>query len=161
MCKHFHTAVENASAKFYMEQKRRTYVTPTSYLELIQTFTNLYHLKVESITMQRDRYEAGLDKLDFAASQVGLMQEELHRLQPKLIVASAKTEKLMIKIEQDTVIVEKKKEVLLLWVNWEFYMKREVFSKYFITYLFEYKDYMFREVAPSIFTSICLNFKND
>lgn len=39
------------------------------------------------------------------------MQEELHDLQPKLIVASAKTEKLMIKIEQDTVIVEKKKEV--------------------------------------------------
>lgn len=59
-----------------------------------------------------DRYEAGLDKLDFAAGQVGLMQEELHRLQPKLIVASAKTEKLMIKIEQDTVIVEKQKEVI-------------------------------------------------
>lgn len=39
------------------------------------------------------------------------MQEELHSLQPKLIVASAKTEKLMIKIEQDTVVVEAKKEV--------------------------------------------------
>lgn len=39
------------------------------------------------------------------------MQEELHNLQPKLILASSRTEKLMIKIEQDTVIVEKKKEV--------------------------------------------------
>lgn len=39
------------------------------------------------------------------------MQQELHDLQPKLIVASETTEKLMIKIEQDTVVVEKKKEV--------------------------------------------------
>lgn len=40
------------------------------------------------------------------------MQNELHDLQPKLIVASGVTEKLMIKIEQDTVIVEKKKEIV-------------------------------------------------
>lgn len=39
------------------------------------------------------------------------MQVELQALQPKLVVASAKTEKLMIKIEQDTVVVEKQKEV--------------------------------------------------
>lgn len=57
------------------------------------------------------RYETGLDKLDFAAGQVGLMQDELTALQPKLRVASSITEKLMVKIEQDTVIVEKKKEV--------------------------------------------------
>lgn len=51
--------------------------------------------------------------MDFAASQIFLMQEELHSLQPQLIQASAITEKLMIKIEQDTVIVEAKKEVIL------------------------------------------------
>lgn len=52
-----------------------------------------------------------MEKLDFAASQVGLMQDELTALQPQLRVASSITEKLMVKIEQDTVIVEKKKEV--------------------------------------------------
>jgi hypothetical protein len=41
------------------------------------------------------------------------MQDELHVLQPQLIDTSEKTEKLMIKIEQDTVVVEAKKEVLL------------------------------------------------
>ncbi|XP_071052042.1 dynein axonemal heavy chain 3 isoform X2 [Onthophagus taurus] len=112
MCQHFHTAVETASANFFREQKRKTYVTPTSYLELIQTFKSLYYLKVEQITLQQQRYETGLDKLDFAASQVGTMQEELHALQPKLVVASAKTEKLMVKIEQDTIVVEKKKEIV-------------------------------------------------
>ena len=39
------------------------------------------------------------------------MQQELTDLQPELIKTSADTEKLMIKIEQDTVEVEAKKEV--------------------------------------------------
>jgi hypothetical protein len=41
------------------------------------------------------------------------MQDELQVLQPQLIDTSEETEKLMIKIEQDTVIVEAKKEVCL------------------------------------------------
>ena len=39
------------------------------------------------------------------------MQQELSDLQPELIKTSAETEKLMVKIEQDTVEVEAKKEV--------------------------------------------------
>jgi len=46
--------------------------------------------------------------------QVGLMQNELRVLQPQLIETSEITEKLMVKIEQDTVVVEAKKEVSLL-----------------------------------------------
>ncbi|KAK6624385.1 hypothetical protein RUM44_011244 [Polyplax serrata] len=112
MCKIFHTTVEDMSDKFFKALRRKNYVTPTSYLELIKTFQNLYGKKVDQITLQRNRYEVGLDKLDFAASQVSVMQEELHALQPQLIVTSEKTEKLMIKIEQDTVVVEAKKEIV-------------------------------------------------
>lgn len=43
--------------------------------------------------------------------QVAVMQEELTALQPELIKTSAETDKLMVKIEQDTVEVEAKKEV--------------------------------------------------
>lgn len=39
------------------------------------------------------------------------MQGELHVLQPQLVKTSEATERLMVKIEQDTVIVEAKKEV--------------------------------------------------
>jgi len=45
-------------------------------------------------------------------SQVSVMQQELQNLQPELIKTSANTEQLMIKIEQDTVEVEAKREVL-------------------------------------------------
>lgn len=59
----------------------------------------------------KQRYVTGLEKLDFASSQVSVMQQELSDLQPELIKTSAETEKLMVKIEQDTVEVEAKKEV--------------------------------------------------
>jgi dynein heavy chain len=56
--------------RYYVELKRHNYVTPTSYLELISSFKKLYDMKVEKITVQRNRYEVGLEKLDFAAGQV-------------------------------------------------------------------------------------------
>ncbi|XP_068084555.1 dynein axonemal heavy chain 3 [Anabrus simplex] len=109
LCKHFHTTVQDM---YYDELKRKNYVTPTSYLELITTFKNLFAKKIDQITLQRDRYVVGLEKLDNAAGQVSVMQEELHQLQPQLIVTSEKTEKLMVKIEQDTIVVEAKKEIV-------------------------------------------------
>ena len=86
-------------------------MTPTSYLELILTFKKLLGQKRDEILTLKNRYLTGLEKLDFAASQVSVMQLELQDLQPELIKTSAETEKLMVKIEQDTVEVEAKKEV--------------------------------------------------
>lgn len=40
------------------------------------------------------------------------MQDELNALQPKLVETSAVTEKLMVKIEQDTIQVESQKEIV-------------------------------------------------
>ncbi|XP_033740540.1 dynein heavy chain 3, axonemal-like isoform X1 [Pecten maximus] len=112
MCKHFHESVHQLSTSFFEQLRRHNYVTPTSYLELIMTFKTLLGLKRDEISTLRNRYLVGLEKLDFAASQVAVMQQELRELQPELIKTSAETEKLMIKIEQDTVEVEAKKEVV-------------------------------------------------
>ncbi|XP_053607537.1 dynein axonemal heavy chain 3 [Plodia interpunctella] len=112
MCQLFHTSVVTLSDRFYAEQKRKVYVTPTSYLELIKAFQSLYAMKVDQITRARIRYETGLEQLDFAAGQVAVMQQNLRDLQPLLVETSDKTEKLMIKIEQDTVVVEKQKEIV-------------------------------------------------
>ncbi|XP_059059125.1 dynein axonemal heavy chain 3 [Achroia grisella] len=112
MCQLFHMTVVQLSDRFYSDQKRKVYVTPTSYLELIKAFQILYTLKVEQITKARIRYETGLEQLDFAAGQVAVMQQNLIDLQPQLVETSDKTEKLMIKIEQDTVVVEKQKEIV-------------------------------------------------
>ena len=70
MCQHFHQSVRLLSEKFYATLRRRNYVTPTSYLELILTFKSLLSKKREELTTMRQRYLTGLEKLQFAASQV-------------------------------------------------------------------------------------------
>lgn len=55
ICQHFHMTVQTTAEAFFKEQKRRIYVTPTSYIELLQTFKALYYMKVDQITLHRDR----------------------------------------------------------------------------------------------------------
>lgn len=45
MCMEFHTSTQALSEEFYSRLKRHNYVTPTSYLELIQTFKTLLNKK--------------------------------------------------------------------------------------------------------------------
>lgn len=116
--------------RYYAILRRHNYVTPTSYLELILTFKNLLSKKRNEIMLLKQRYVTGLEKLAFAASQVGTkflyaaystalcllyqvseMQQQLQDLQPELIQTSEETKKLMVKIEKDTVEAEAKKEV--------------------------------------------------
>ena len=112
MCGAFHTSVRHMSDRFYAELNRRNYVTPTSYLALIWTFKSLLTGKRDEILNLKTRYEMGLGKLEFASNQVGAMQNELTELRPKLLETSDETERLMIKIEQDTIQVEAKKEIV-------------------------------------------------
>lgn len=41
MCQMFHTSTQDLSIEFEIRLQRKTYVTPTSYLELISTFKDL------------------------------------------------------------------------------------------------------------------------
>ena len=56
--------------RFSTERNRHNYVTPTSYLELISSFKTLLGKKRGEIVKTKKRYEVGLEKLAFAASQV-------------------------------------------------------------------------------------------
>lgn len=108
----FHTSISLASEDYFNTQGRRYYVTPTSFLQLIKSFCQLYDRKIEEITAQQRRYEMGLERLDFAAQEIALMKEELQALQPKLLAQSELSNQLMIKIEQDTINIEARKEVV-------------------------------------------------
>ncbi|XP_032896217.1 dynein heavy chain 3, axonemal isoform X1 [Amblyraja radiata] len=112
LCKYFQASARNLSTKYFSTLRRYNYVTPTSYLELILTFKVLLNKKRHEIDLMRNRYLVGLDKLEFASSQVSVMQKELTDLQPELIKTSAETDKMMIKIEQETVEVDAKRELV-------------------------------------------------
>ena len=111
MCQHFHQSVRTLSDQYFATLRRQNYVTPTSYLELILTFKSLLSKKRNEIVLMKKRYTVGLEKLEFAASQVSVMQQELQELQPELVKTQKETEQLMVKIERDTIEAEAKKEV--------------------------------------------------
>ncbi|XP_052628381.1 dynein axonemal heavy chain 3 [Harpia harpyja] len=112
MCKYFQESVRELSISYYTTLRRHNYVTPTSYLELILTFKTLLNSKRQEVDMMRTRYLMGVQKLDFASSQVAEMQKELTALQPELIQTSAETDKMMIQIEKETTEVDAKKELV-------------------------------------------------
>ncbi|KAJ3222668.1 Dynein heavy chain 3, axonemal [Clydaea vesicula] len=112
MCKEFHVSARILSENFLSRLKRNNYVTPTSYLELIQTYKLLLDVKRNEVNSLKNRYEVGLEQLASAASQVGSMQIELSDLQPQLIKTQKETDQIMEVIARESVEVEKKRAVV-------------------------------------------------
>lgn len=58
--KHFHNSIISLSEKFYLELGRKTYVTPTSYLEQIASFERLITKKKDEIMKAKLRCVSSL-----------------------------------------------------------------------------------------------------
>ncbi|EDW55574.1 GM17246 [Drosophila sechellia] len=114
MCMEFHTSTQELSAKFFSRLHRYNYVTPTSYLELIQTFKALLGQKRNNITNNRNRYLTGISQLDIAAQQVAVMQEQLIALEPKLKEASEIVAEQVAKVTADSKLAEEQREIVKL-----------------------------------------------
>ena len=109
-CQYFHQSVKQMGDDFLQNERRITYVTPTSYLELIQAFRNCIELKRTEVSGARMRYVKGLEQLGFAESNVAVMKKELIELQPVLVVAQKDTDELMATIEAALPGVQKKQK---------------------------------------------------
>jgi dynein heavy chain len=70
ICQYFHDSARLLSNKFLENLGRYNYVTPTSYLELVKSFKALLQKKRNEIMKIRNQYVVGLEKLQFASSQV-------------------------------------------------------------------------------------------
>ncbi|GMH41668.1 hypothetical protein BSKO_09578 [Bryopsis sp. KO-2023] len=113
MCKMFHQDIVGLSDEFRSQAGRINYVTPTSYLELITMFATLLAQKRTEISSAKKRYEVGLEKLEFTAKQVNIMQNELTALKPTLVKTVSETEQLMATVQKEkTEVAEPKKAVV-------------------------------------------------
>ncbi|TPX37761.1 hypothetical protein SeMB42_g06896 [Synchytrium endobioticum] len=106
MCRYFHQSTIALSERFKQKLSRYNYVTPTSYLELLLAYKQLLGMRREEILKIKNRYAAGLEKLQFAALQVQRMQKELTELQPQLRKTSEETAEMLEKIAKESVEVE-------------------------------------------------------
>ena len=69
----FHTSTQTSATKFLKEQKRNYYVTPTSYLELINSFKRLLAIKRSEVKTLKDKYTNGYNTLIETENKVGTM----------------------------------------------------------------------------------------
>ncbi|CAM9181911.1 unnamed protein product, partial [Phaeothamnion confervicola] len=97
-CRMFHADTVTLSAEYLSRLRRRNYVTPTSYLELIVAFKTALAAKREQVKGAKRRYEVGLEKLAFATQSVNGMQRELENLKPVLAQSQLDTAALMEEI---------------------------------------------------------------
>ena len=99
------------SSRYQTEQKRYNYVTPTSYLELIQTYKTLLKKVRTKTLLLKQGYDKGIEKLLFTAEEVHKMQQDLSEKQPRLEQMTIETDILMEKIQKESrEVVEPKKQ---------------------------------------------------
>jgi len=111
MCISMHQDAIAISEKFLASERRQNYVTPTSYLELINTYKTLLKVKRDEVNLLQKRYRGGLDALALAESSVGTMKTELIELQPGLVQAQKETQELTDQVEAKMPDVEAQKAI--------------------------------------------------
>jgi dynein heavy chain len=112
MCSIFHGDSTTLGKRFKDELKRIYYATPTSFLELIQTFKTLLGGKRKEVTDLKSKYEVGLEKLITTEHSVEGMKVELIELQPKLVEKNKEVGEMMVVVNEETAKTEKVKEVV-------------------------------------------------
>ena len=97
----FHQGVAMASKDYFTSLRRYNYVTPTSYLELLNTFKILLQKKRVEVGGLISRLQIGLDKLLSTSEMVSQLQEELTAMQPSLVKTQAEVEAMIVQIDKD------------------------------------------------------------
>lgn len=101
VCVDMQESMSHITSDFLQSLRRHYYITPTSYLELINTFKKLLNNKRVEVMTMKQRYDNGLTKLMETAVQVENMQVELEALQPMLKVATIETDALLETITRE------------------------------------------------------------
>ncbi|XP_037131069.1 dynein heavy chain 8, axonemal-like [Syngnathus acus] len=104
----YHRKVSETCESYFERFRRRTHVTPKSYLSFINGYKTLYRQNHEHIDTLAERMNVGLAKLVEASVSVAKLSKELEVSEKELVVASAKADKVlaevMVRTEAATII---------------------------------------------------------
>ena len=99
-----HTNVIINSDKFFEENRRRNYVTPTSYLELIKLYIEMLKVQKNILPMKIKKYSVGLMTLQETNEEVAKLQVKIIEFQPILEQSQIDNAKLLIELDEKTKI---------------------------------------------------------
>lgn len=101
VCMSVHRSTAKSANKFQEELRRNTYVTPTSFLELLNLYTSMLSGQRKATQDKVDRYQNGCDKIVSTKVMVEQLQMEIRKLQPVLVVAGRETAELIEDVTKD------------------------------------------------------------
>ena len=104
-----HTQVSIQSEQYMETERRRNYVTPKSFLELIDLYKNMLREKLDEIGKLKERLESGLEKLQATAEMVAELQEALQQDMALVEEKKAATDALLVHVGQETQIADVEK----------------------------------------------------
>ncbi|XP_036364895.1 dynein heavy chain 6, axonemal-like [Octopus sinensis] len=114
VCVTMHISTRKISEDFYNALKRRYYITPTSYLELINLYETMLTSKSKEVRQRLKQVQNGLDKIQETNDLVDRMKKELVALEPELKEKSANTIALLENLVVDQDAADKvKKDVMV------------------------------------------------
>lgn len=112
ICVSMQSTLVTLADSYLRSLNRHCYITPTSFLDLIHTFSAIFKSKRDEVSLLQKRYHSGLEKLDDTAEQVKVMQSRLESLKPKLIQSTHDTEQLMVTVKERTEEADKTRVVV-------------------------------------------------
>ncbi|KAI9150964.1 hypothetical protein H9P43_009579 [Blastocladiella emersonii ATCC 22665] len=108
-----HDLVTDVCDQYFQQFRRRTHVTPKSYLSFINAYKVLYKQKRAEVGELADRMNMGLSKLLEAAQSVAVLQQELVVKEKDLAVASKAADEVLADVTVSTAAAEKVKDEVL------------------------------------------------
>ena len=89
MCANIHMSIGSAAEEMFATLLRQTYTTPKSFLDLISVYLKMLGEKRTEISLQIERMQTGVDKLNESNEKVEILNVELTALAPILKVKGA------------------------------------------------------------------------
>ncbi|XP_030752815.1 dynein heavy chain 8, axonemal [Sitophilus oryzae] len=105
-----HDGVSDYCEKYYDKFRRRTYVTPKTFISYLAAYKELYKKKVDNIDMLAMRMKTGLSKLVEAQASVDILRQELAVKEQEMTVATEAAEKVLNEVLAASEIANKIKE---------------------------------------------------
>ncbi|KAJ3258377.1 Dynein heavy chain 5, axonemal [Boothiomyces macroporosus] len=108
-----HDLVTDACDSYFNQFRRRTHVTPKSYLSFLGSYKSYYQAKRNEVGGLSERMNMGLSKLIEASKSVAILQGELVFKEKDLAVASKEADAVLADVTSGTLAAEKVKEAVL------------------------------------------------
>ena len=108
---HLHQTVRVASEDFHSELRRKNYVTPTSYLELVSSFVDELKRQQSIIPVKIQRFQSGLTRLAETNVIVEELKENLVELAPEIDRKEVAVKEMVVNLQAQTKVASEQEKV--------------------------------------------------